>query len=446
MDNIKRRTVLKGISVSSIVAVSGCTTESESGSIERETTTKERDQTTETLTETTEGPAQTEEQAESPQVGSATGSWPTFQYSAARTGYTPNETGPTNENGADIVWTYGTNQTYPDSSPVVAGEQVFVTEYGGSIRALDLATGREQWKYSTNHDVYATPTVRNGVVYIGSVDENFYALESGSGELLWQYNAGFPVNQNAAVDDGIVYLATNRGPNSAFVTALEDGKTVWSHDLTQYNDHGAGLGANATVSDGDLFIGTQGIASTFVCLNTTNGEENWTFSSESYDIDNDASFYTATVSDGLVYVPLSGARTDYAVLLAFNRDTGSLEWEWKTDNLTIYKVCAVGSDAVYVILLGQLRDNSPGKLMKLNKNTGAEIWSIELETSSLRCTPVITKTGIYLGNTRIDPDEGKVIEVVGSSANWSQSCVTNELLIQHGGGGYQAIRNSSVSN
>ncbi len=75
---------------------------------------------------------------------------------------------------------------YYQSSPVVAGGQVFVGSLDGNVYAMDAGTGRVNWKYPTGDKVRATPAVEDGVVYVGSWDMNFYALDAGTGELRWK--------------------------------------------------------------------------------------------------------------------------------------------------------------------------------------------------------------------------------------------------------------------
>lgn len=62
------------------------------------------------------------------------------------------------------------------SSPAVAGSTVYFGSYDHFLRAVDLETGAEKWKF-TGSRIPSSPAVANGLVYFLSYDSNFYALD-----------------------------------------------------------------------------------------------------------------------------------------------------------------------------------------------------------------------------------------------------------------------------
>ena len=50
----------------------------------------------------------------------------------------------------------------------------------GKVYALDAATGRVRWAYTTGSHVDSSPAVAGGTVYVGSDDGTVYALKAGS--------------------------------------------------------------------------------------------------------------------------------------------------------------------------------------------------------------------------------------------------------------------------
>jgi outer membrane protein assembly factor BamB len=97
----------------------------------------------------------------------------------------------------------------PFSSPAVAGNMLYVGEFGGTVSALDLTTGKVAWTFKTHPDlaalpkipmndndvdrqfydnmvvrvrgfetrgVFSSPVVVDGVVYVGAGDGYLYAL------------------------------------------------------------------------------------------------------------------------------------------------------------------------------------------------------------------------------------------------------------------------------
>jgi len=79
------------------------------------------------------------------------------------------------------------------SSPAVAavGGRVlaFVGCYDRNVYAVDVASGREAWRYTTGGPVAGTPAVGRvgdrSVVFVGSAGRTLYALDAASGHKLW---------------------------------------------------------------------------------------------------------------------------------------------------------------------------------------------------------------------------------------------------------------------
>ena len=68
-----------------------------------------------------------------------------------------------------------------DSGPAVAGGTVYVVgSKDGRVYALDAATGRLRWSYTTGGFTVSGPAVAGGTVYVGSNDHKVYALSAGS--------------------------------------------------------------------------------------------------------------------------------------------------------------------------------------------------------------------------------------------------------------------------
>lgn len=44
------------------------------------------------------------------------------------------------------------------------------------LHAVDVATGKEKWRFRVDGQVFSSPLVDNGTIYFGCVDGNVYAL------------------------------------------------------------------------------------------------------------------------------------------------------------------------------------------------------------------------------------------------------------------------------
>jgi len=125
-------------------------------------------------------------------------------------------------------WNYSAGGGY-ESSPAVVNGVVYVVSIGGSLFALNAASGIKLWSYTPvsiqvgNYTPVgvifdSSPSIVNGVVYVGSdsdpaqgLDAHVYALDALSGEELWNYTTDGAVVSCPAVVDGVVYFGSEDG-------------------------------------------------------------------------------------------------------------------------------------------------------------------------------------------------------------------------------------------
>ena len=69
------------------------------------------------------------------------------------------------------------------SSPVAAGNIVYVGSNDHRLYAVELGSGEKKWEFKTEGRVVSSPAVSNGVVYFLSYDSNLYAVDAASGAL-----------------------------------------------------------------------------------------------------------------------------------------------------------------------------------------------------------------------------------------------------------------------
>ena len=148
------------------------------------------------------------------------GDWPTYRHDAGRSGRASTNVPSTLKDAwqADVGGRL--------SSAVVAGGKVFVAAIDAhTVHALDAASGRQSWQYTTGGRVDSPPTIFKGRVLFGSADGWLYCLLASDGRLAWRFRAApmdqrvtafeqvesvWPVHGSPLVRNGVVYCVAGR--------------------------------------------------------------------------------------------------------------------------------------------------------------------------------------------------------------------------------------------
>ena len=160
--------------------------------------------------------------------------WPTFRYNAARHGAT------TNKVAADVRRAWRRKLGGRLTAPVSAGGRVYVASVDAhTVYALDVASGKIDWKFIAGGRVDSPPTIFGGLVLFGSADGHVYCLRAADGALVWrflaapidrriscfdQFESVWPVHGSILVRDGVAYCTAGRS------TYLDGGVRLYGLD------------------------------------------------------------------------------------------------------------------------------------------------------------------------------------------------------------------------
>ena len=190
--------------------------------------------------------------------------WPCYQADAGRSG-------GTRENlvfPLDRMWTYEPSQrprpAWPEPGremhrvdfdyafqPVAAGGLVyFSSSTDDTIRAVNVVTGRTEWRFTTDGPLRFAPHLADGNCYVAGDDGFVYCLKAATGKLVWKFRAApgddqvignermisrWPCRTGVLVVDGVVYTTAGMWPSEGiFVYALDarKGKLIWRNDTS----------------------------------------------------------------------------------------------------------------------------------------------------------------------------------------------------------------------
>lgn len=263
-------------------------------------------------------------------------------------------------------------------SPAVEGNRVFIrTEEAnkGHVVALDLATGRELWAFvpkrlaSAETNYYGghitSPAVVRGVVFVGAGKE-IYALDAATGRARWTYTTQDYITSSASVDSGRVYIsdfthfyAIDQAsgklvwaigtPSSVYFSAVSAGSTVLVTNGKSLSALDAATGAQRWIANypndqGLIPAGVQGqhvfvkSTETLYALDLGSGKELWRM--------HDLNFVSLPAIAGDQIFLVIGSGADSAIE-ARNIADGSVTWRQTVGQLANTAPVIAGS-TVYV--------------------------------------------------------------------------------------------------
>ncbi len=189
--------------------------------------------------------------------------WPAYRGSSSRTAKTSEKT----KFPLSLAWKYVPSQRHQpawpdrflreqagmsfDYAPQVAiagGVIYFGSSTDNTLWALDAATGRTRWRFTTGGPIRFAPAIWKGKVYVVSDDGVAYCLDAATGKQIWKFFGGlydsrmignrrmisrWPIRSGVVVDDGMVNFAVGMWTSEGvYVYALdaETGKAIWCND------------------------------------------------------------------------------------------------------------------------------------------------------------------------------------------------------------------------
>ncbi|MBN2476373.1 MAG: PQQ-binding-like beta-propeller repeat protein [Pirellulales bacterium] len=210
--------------------------------------------------------------------------WPMYRGDAGRTGYTA-ETLPA---GLSLRWSFclrdAPQPAWPRSQRMLEDRAFQVAVAGGTVffgnsaddkvYALDAASGRRKWTFTTDAPVRFAPAAWKDRLFVASDDGHLYALSADGGRLLWKRRGGpddrsvlgngrmiskWPARGGPVVVGDLVYFAAGIWPSDGiYLYALDaaSGKVVWTNSdsggITMAQPHGGAVAESGVSAQGYL--------------------------------------------------------------------------------------------------------------------------------------------------------------------------------------------------
>ncbi|MBA3946333.1 MAG: PQQ-binding-like beta-propeller repeat protein [Herpetosiphonaceae bacterium] len=146
------------------------------------------------------------------------------------------------------------------STPVLAGDSLYVVTWRGKVWALNSQNGIVRWQRTIGtgqpgEGSEATPSLGGTRLFVGSYQGTLYALDASTGTDLWHFQAAGPFLASPATSNSVVYCASEDG--KLYALDAEKGTVRWQHHLAE-------MRSSPALTDRALYIGT--LDGTFVAL------------------------------------------------------------------------------------------------------------------------------------------------------------------------------------
>ena len=287
----------------------------------------------------------------------------------------------------DRVWSAGTkggdDVLRLGLRPVVVGERAYIAGHGGDVHAIELATGRDLWRASTELELSGGPSVGEGIVVVGSSGGELIALDAETGVKRWQVATGGEVLTAPTVANGIVVVRTVDGRLRGM--RVENGSEAWNYEqpVPRLTLRGNG----SPVVDGDIVIAGLDNGKV-IALSLTTGELLWTTTvapshgrteiERLVDIDSPV----RVMGDDVFVVGYQGR------LAMLARETGQLWWG---RDLSSHRGLAADNETLYVTA-------ADSTVLALRRRDGTPVWTQDAMLRRSLTAPVLSGDTLVVGD------------------------------------------------
>ena len=322
--------------------------------------------------------------------------WPQPRFDAARTAYNPLETSLNAGNVTRLHPVWRNPQPYFDNFDLVAANGVLYQggTDGKSFVAINLDSGKVQWRFVPGDFVSMSPVVGPRFVYAASTA--LYALDPTTGQVRWRF---IPPNHRTVsstpvLSRGLLFLPIcliQHGPRvapqpcSLYALSASSGRKV--------RVYGDSDGAIPAIGDRAVCLTHQGNVQ---AISIASGRRLWNFAPP---VGAKGQYHLAgndvAVSNGVVYVAGACSDTVYALDAATGRE---LWWFRAGLRHGQFTDAALAYGDLYV---GQIGDGPKAGLYSLNGRTGHVNWVFR-DTYGFETGPSVANGVVYAA----DPDSG----------------------------------------
>jgi len=118
--------------------------------------------------------------------------------------------------------------------PLVVDGTIYAANNGGTLYALELATGQKQWSLALNNSLWGAPATNGKLVFVTSLDHFLYAVDPAKQALAWKLDLGgaAPGAVSISSDGSTVYVGSFG--KKVFGVDAASGSVRWTADVKDW--------------------------------------------------------------------------------------------------------------------------------------------------------------------------------------------------------------------
>ncbi len=253
----------------------------------------------------------------------------------------------------------------------ISGDVVFAGDDQGTFHAVDAATGQRKWALETGSEIVGGPTFLDDRVLVGSHDGKLYCLKQRDGASVWTFETQGPVNATPTLAGPYTFITGCDKP----IMRVVDTATGQQHAEIPMNEL---LIASAALVDDILYFGTD--AGSVIALDWQNQKRLWTYSVPNRE----QQIHSSPAILGNVLV--IGSRDKH--LHAIDRQTGKGLWTFQT-RAKIDGSPVIAGDRVYF-------GSADKFLYGLSLADGRQVWKQSVQ-QSVAGSPAVAAGRLVIG-------------------------------------------------
>jgi eukaryotic-like serine/threonine-protein kinase len=254
------------------------------------------------------------------------------------------------------------------SSPVAAGNAVFVGAYDNNVYSINAQDGRFNWKFPAADGIASSPYVYGDFIFIGSADRHLYSIRHQNGRLNWRFGVNGPIYSSPRADFDHVFFGSDDG--HLYAVNVSSGRAAWKS-----NGHSA-IRSSPRIGSENVYFGTE--AGYVFCLDLA-GQTKWQFQAKR------AVTSTPCLAEDMVFVG-SMDTTVYAL----DANSGWAIWRFRAQR-PILSSPVVERELLFI-------GSADGHLYALDIFSGRKVWSYETK-GQIASSPAVWGGAVYFGST-----------------------------------------------